>query len=142
LQTCRDWILSTKLSERIMWVDLHESPAIERNLLVERHLISKQHAKGKPAPTAGTPVASAEEPRGVAISIPDERLSIMVNEEDHLRVQMIRAGLALDACWEAASAIDDKIEAGLDYAFSPKFGYLTACPTNVGTGMRMSVMLH
>jgi protein arginine kinase len=142
LQTCRDWILSTKLSERIMWVDLHESPAIERNLLVERHLISKQHAKGKPAPTAGTPVAAAEEPRGVAISIPDERLSIMVNEEDHLRVQMIRAGLALDACWEAASAIDDKIEAGLDYAFSPKFGYLTACPTNVGTGMRMSVMLH
>ncbi len=142
LQTCRDWILGANLCDRIMWVDLHESPVLERNLLVERHLISKQHAKGKPSSQAGATTPAAEEPRAVAISIPDERLSIMVNEEDHLRVQMLRAGLSLSDCWRDASAIDDKIEAGLDYAFSKKLGYLTACPTNVGTGMRMSVMLH
>lgn len=142
LQICRDWILASNLCDRIMWVDLHESPAIERNLLVERHLISKQHAKGKPASSGGVATPAAEEPRAVAVSIPDERLSIMVNEEDHIRMQMLRAGLSLADCWREASAIDDKLEAGLDYAFSKKLGYLTACPTNVGTGMRMSVMLH
>ncbi|MBX3381571.1 MAG: protein arginine kinase [Phycisphaeraceae bacterium] len=155
LQTCRDWILAANVCDRIMWVDLHESPPIERNLLVERHLISKQHAKGKPATSGGNAGASggtgagggvampaAEEPRAVAVSIPDERLSIMVNEEDHIRVQMLRAGLSLADCWRVASDIDDKLESGLDYAFSKKLGYLTACPTNVGTGMRMSVMLH
>ncbi|MGH7242692.1 MAG: protein arginine kinase [Phycisphaerales bacterium] len=142
LQACRDWILAANVCDRIMWVDLHESPAIERNLLVERHLISKQHAKGKPATSGGVATPAAEEPRAVAVSIPDERLSIMVNEEDHVRMQMLRAGLSLAECWHEASAIDDKLEAGLDYAFSKKLGYLTACPTNVGTGMRMSVMLH
>jgi protein arginine kinase len=142
LQTCRDWILACKLCERIMWVDLHESPLLERNLLVERHLISKQLARGKPIPSAGAPGAAAEEPRAVAVSIPDERLSIMINEEDHLRLQMLRAGLSLSECWKAASAADDKLESGLDFAYSKRLGYLTACPTNVGTGMRMSVMLH
>lgn len=142
LQTCRDWILAANVCDRIMWVDLHESPPIERNLLVERHLISKQHAKGKPATSGGVATPAAEEPRAVAVSIPDERLSIMVNEEDHIRMQMLRAGLSLSDCWRDASAIDDKLEAGLDYAFTKKLGYLTACPTNVGTGMRMSVMLH
>lgn len=150
LQTCRDWILAANVCDRIMWVDLHESPAIERNLLVERHLISKQHAKGKPStgagsaggPAGGVATPAAEEPRAVAVSIPDERLSIMVNEEDHIRVQMLRAGLSLADCWRVASDIDDRLESGLDYAFSKKLGYLTACPTNVGTGMRMSVMLH
>lgn len=142
LQICRDWILGANVCDRIMWVDLHESPQLERNLLVERHLISKQHAKGKPASTAGAMSPAADEPRAVAVSIPDERLSIMVNEEDHLRIQMMHAGLSLDECWKRASAVDDKLEAGLDYAFSQKLGYLTACPTNVGTGMRMSVMLH
>ncbi|MBL8886481.1 MAG: protein arginine kinase [Phycisphaerales bacterium] len=142
LQICRDWILAANVCDRIMWVDLHESPAIERNLLVERHLISKQHAKGKAATSGGVATPAAEEPRAVAVSIPDERLSIMVNEEDHIRMQMLRAGLSLSDCWRDASAIDDKLEAGLDYAFTKKLGYLTACPTNVGTGMRMSVMLH
>ncbi|MBL8874870.1 MAG: protein arginine kinase [Phycisphaerae bacterium] len=142
LQTCRDWILGANVCDRIMWVDLHESPQLDRNLLVERHLISKQHAKGKPAGSGGAVSPAADEPRAVAISIPDERLSIMVNEEDHLRIQMMHAGLSLEECWKHVSAIDDKLEAGLDYAFSPKLGYLTACPTNVGTGMRMSVMLH
>lgn len=141
LETARNWLLQAGLAPRMMWVDLHESSPIERTLLVERHLISKPHSKGRPA--VGSPAAPAsEDPRGVAISLPDERLSIMVNEEDHLRIQVIRAGLALSACWREIDQVDDRVEAGIDYAYSPKFGYLTACPTNVGTGLRMSVMLH
>jgi protein arginine kinase len=121
----------------MIWVDLHEAPVLDRSMLVERHLISKQHSKGKPGSGA-----AGEDPRAVAISIPEERLSIMINEEDHLRIQGIRSGLALSAAWRDVDQVDDKLEAGLDYAFSPRFGYLTACPTNVGTGLRMSVMLH
>ena len=78
----------------------------------------------------------------VAISAPDERLSIMVNEEDHLRLQVIRCGLDLTRALAEVDAIDDKLEQGLDFAFSARFGYVTACPTNVGTGIRVSVMLH
>jgi len=138
LDVCRDRVLRAGLAERLVWVDLHEAPALERSLLVERHLISKQHSKGK----AGSGAAPGDDPRGVAVSVPDERLSIMVNEEDHLRIQAIRSGLALSAAWREIDAADDKIEAGVEYAFSSRFGYLTACPTNVGTGLRMSVMLH
>ncbi len=116
-------------SPGLMWIDLNEAPELERSVLVERHLISQQHAKGS-------------EPRAVAISVPDERLSIMVNEEDHLRLQVMRPGLALADAFEQTSAVDDAIEARADFAFSPRFGYLTACPTNLGTGIRVSVMLH
>ena len=66
----------------------------------------------------------------------------MVNEEDHLRIQVLRSGLQLEEAWEQINQIDDKLEAKLDFAFHPRFGYLTACPTNVGTGIRVSVMLH
>lgn len=137
LDAARNWLLRAQLAERLMWVDLHESPQLERTLLVERHLISKPHAKGRTGPEA-----KGEDPRGVAISIPDERLAVMVNEEDHLRIQVIRSGLALSECWAAIDQADDRIEAGLDYAFSARFGYLTACPTNVGTGLRVSAMVH
>ncbi len=149
LDACRNWILQAGVAERLMWVDLHDAPALERQLLVERHLISKNLSKGKPAfagaalpGQAAQPGSAAEDPRAVAISLPDERLSIMVNEEDHLRIQVIRSGLALSDAWRAIDAVDDRLELGLDYAFSERFGYLTACPTNVGTGLRMSVMLH
>jgi len=71
-----------------------------------------------------------------------ENVSIMVNEEDHLRLQVLRSGLQLEEAWEQINKIDDALEAKLDWAFSPRFGYLTACPTNVGTGIRVSVMLH
>jgi protein arginine kinase len=143
LEQCRDAVLratppSTPApgqTPQMIWVDVHSSPPLERNLLVERHLISKNHAKGK-APNAN------DDPRGVAIGVPDERLSIMVNEEDHLRLQAIRAGLSLTSAWEDVDAIDDAIEARVEYAYSPRLGYLTACPTNVGTGLRMSAMLH
>lgn len=140
LDMCRSWLLGAGLCERIVWVDLHEVPAIERTLLVERHLISKQLAKGRSG--GGGAETAKPDARAVAYAVPDEHLSIMVNEEDHLRVQVIRSGLALREAWQQIDQIDDRIEAGLDYAFSPRLGYLTACPTNIGTGLRMSVMLH
>ncbi|HTL28147.1 MAG TPA: ATP--guanido phosphotransferase, partial [Tepidisphaeraceae bacterium] len=124
----RDTILGAQLAPQTLYVDLDQAPQTDRDLLVERHLISKQHA-------------SAEGARGVAIG-EAETLSIMVNEEDHLRIQVLRSGLQLEEAWEQINAMDDKLESKLDFAFSPRFGYLTACPTNVGTGIRVSVMLH
>lgn len=124
----RDTILAAQLAPQTLYVDLESAPEVDRQLLVERHLISKQHA-------------AAEGARGVAIA-ENETLSIMVNEEDHLRVQVLRSGLQLEEAWEQINKVDDKLEAKLDFAFHPRFGYLTACPTNVGTGIRVSVMLH
>lgn len=138
LELCKARLLQAQLAERVMWIDLHDTPPLERSLLAERHLISKQLARGVLPGGQGGP----DEPRGVAIALPDERLSVMVNEEDHLRLQSIRTGLALGEAYAQVDEVDDKVEAGLDIAFSPRLGYLTACPTNVGTGARFSVMLH
>lgn len=101
---------------------------LDRQFLVERQLISRELSEG-------------HGPRGVGVSS-SENISLMVNEEDHLRMQVLRSGFALDDCWRDIDAIDDGIEAGVNYAFSEKLGYLTACPTNVGTGIRVSVLLH
>lgn len=135
---CQGQLRAAPIGDQVTWHDLHRTPAFQRTLLVERHLISQQHSRGKQSTGAG----GAEEPRGVAVTTPDERVSIMVNEEDHLRIQVIRSGLDLARVLAEADEVDDKLESGLRYAFSPRFGYLTACPTNVGTGMRLSVMLH
>ncbi|MEZ6234011.1 MAG: protein arginine kinase [Phycisphaerales bacterium] len=134
----------TKNPGAFAWVPIHELSPTERTLLVERHLISTNLAKGwslHGAKTAKPPPDAADLPRALAHSR-DERLAIMVNEEDHLRIQSIASGLALDQAADAADRIDDLLEAALDFAYSPRFGYLTACPTNVGTGIRCSVMLH
>jgi len=125
----RERILAGGVADGLLWVDVADADDDERHLLVERHLISLQHARAKG-------------PRGAAISAPDERVSIMVNEEDHLRIQVIRAGLAVADAMTQIDRIDDAIERQIGYAFSARFGYLTACPTNVGAGMRVSVMLH
>jgi protein arginine kinase len=124
----RETILSSNISPRTLYVDLENAPDVDRQLLVERHLISKQHA-------------ASEGARGVAIG-DGESVSIMVNEEDHLRIQVLRSGLQLEEAWEQINGIDDALEGKLDFAFHSRFGYLTACPTNVGTGIRVSVMLH
>ena len=151
LDLCRRRLLTLPAGEgrRVLWVDLHTATHDERDLLVERQLISRNHAKGKLSVIGGTSSATgtgtgggADEPRGVAVVLPEERVSVMVNEEDHLRIQSIRSGLALDACLADVDAVDDELERGLDFAFHKRFGYLTACPTNVGTGLRLSVMLH
>ena len=124
----RETILAANIAPQTLYVDLEAAPEVDRQLLVERHLISKPHA-------------GAEGARGVAVG-EDETISIMVNEEDHLRIQVLRSGLQLEEAWEQINRVDDLLESKLDYAFHQRFGYLTACPTNVGTGIRVSVMLH
>ena len=138
LRLCRRQIESARIAPRLMWIDLHTASKAERNLLVERQLISRPHAKGRLSNGTG----SSSEPRAVAVGLPDEQVAISVNEEDHLRIQVIRSGLDLAEAYRIADRTDDAIEAGIEYAYSPRFGYLTACPTNVGTGARFSVMLH
>ncbi len=118
----------TELGNELLYVDIEQADEIDRQVLVERHLISRQHASG-------------EGSRGVVIT-PSETTALMVNEEDHLRIQVLRSGFQLDETWAEISRIDDVLEKRLDYAFDPRYGYLTACPTNVGTGIRVSVMLH
>lgn len=112
----------------LVHIDVEKLDELDRTLLVERHLISKQHAEGSGA-------------RSVAFHR-TEASAIMVNEEDHLRIQVMRSGLQIDEAWTQISAIDDALAEHLEFEFHPQFGYLTACPTNVGTGIRVSVMLH
>src|SRR5207237_3788552 len=94
----------------------------------ERHLISREHA----AKGAGSAVVVNRR----------QTLSVMINEEDHLRMQSIRSGLQLKQAFKLVDKIDTALESKLDFAFDPRLGYLTACPTNVGTGMPASPMLH
>jgi protein arginine kinase len=115
-------------SEEMIYIPLQSAAALDAEVLVERHLVSRE-------------LARAEGPRAVCYS-PGENTSIMVCEEDHLRLQILRSGFQLDAAWEAADRLDDLVAKQADYAFSPRYGYLTCCPTNVGTGLRASVMLH
>lgn len=103
-------------------------PAIDRQILVERHLISREHA----AKNNGS---------GLVVN-KEESLCVMINEEDHLRMQALRPGLQLKQAWIAIDQVDSELEKKLDYAFSSELGYLTACPTNLGTGIRVSAMLH
>src|SRR6266478_6425249 len=102
--------------------------ALDKQILVERHLISREHA----AKSAGSGLVLNRE----------ESLCVMINEEDHLRMQALRPGLQLKQAWSAIDQVDSKLEKKLDYAFNPDLGYLTACPTNLGTGIRVSAMLH
>jgi protein arginine kinase len=110
------------------FVDVHQLSTLDRQFLVERQLISRELSEGDGA-------------RGVLIDA-NERFSVLVNEEDHLRIQVINSGLDLQSAWERINHIDNLIEQRVTYAFNERLGYLTACPTNVGTGMRVSVMLH
>ena len=99
---------------------------------------------GSSSSSASSSAASWPPPTGRAASpsAPQETVSLMVNEEDHLRLQVMRSGFTLDEAWQEIDRVDDLLEQRVSYAFSEEFGYLTACPTNVGTGMRASVMLH
>src|SRR5438270_13322853 len=102
--------------------------AMDKQILVERHLISREHA----AKGVGSGLVLNKE----------ESLCVMINEEDHLRMQALRPGLQLRSAWLAIDQVDTILEKRLDYAFSNDLGYLTACPTNIGTGIRVSAMLH
>jgi len=102
--------------------------ALEKLVLVESHLISRE-------------LMNSRGHSGVVV-MPQRGCSIMINEEDHLRVQMVQPGMGLEALWDRVNEMDDAIEARIDFAFSPHLGYLTACPTNLGTSIRASAMLH
>ena len=106
---------------------MSELTDLERTVLVERHLVSKELVTGK---------------SGAAVISRDQTCSVMVNEEDHLRIQVVKAGWHLRSTWNIAEQLDDALGTSLPIAFSDKLGFLTACPTNVGTGLRVSAMVH
>jgi protein arginine kinase len=115
-------------SNELMYLNVDDLEGLDRQFLVERQLISREHADSEGA-------------RGVAIDS-GEQMSLMVNEEDHLRIQVMHSGLDLENAWQQINRVDDLIEERVTFAYSKDLGYLTACPTNVGTGLRVSVMLH
>lgn len=127
-QALRDRLGDTEGLEDLLFLDVDGLASLDRQFLVERQLISRE-------------LAESDGARSVAIDA-TEQCSLMVNEEDHLRIQLMKSGLDLKEAWEQITRIDDLIESRVTYAFHDKLGYLTACPTNVGTGMRVSVMLH
>ncbi len=118
-----------ELVDGIEFISLEELSPLDRLILMEKHLISPQLADGE------------GQCHGIALS-EDEAVSVMVNEEDHLRLQVLFPALQLKEAWNLASKVDDLLESRLDFAFDEQYGYLTCCPTNVGTGLRASVMMH
>jgi protein arginine kinase len=121
IETIQEWT-------NIQVLELERLDEVDRQFLVERQLMSREMADG-------------EGDRSVVIDL-DERFSVMINEEDHLRIQVMCSGLDLTTAWQRIDELDNQLERKLTYAFHDTFGYLTACPTNVGTGLRVSVMLH
>jgi protein arginine kinase len=107
---------------------IEELQPLQKRVLVEKHLIS--------------PHLAEDSPYGAVILTENEEVSIMINEEDHIRIQCLYPGLQLSEALDAANEIDDWLESNIQYAFDEKHGYLTSCPTNVGTGLRASVMMH
>src|SRR5688572_22755000 len=112
----------------LLQVEVNDLPTLDRQLLVERQLISRE-------------LSEANGARCVFID-PQETFSLMINEEDHLRMQVMHSGLDMEQAWEQINTMDDQLSDRVNYAFHERMGYLTACPTNLGTGMRVSVMLH
>lgn len=116
------------LSEKVSLFKIADLDGVDKQFLVERHLMSYEHA---------------QKPDSKALLVDDDEVfSIMVNEEDHLRIQVMQSGFNIVEAWEIVDKLDDSLSKELPFAFSPEWGYLTACPTNTGTGMRGSVMLH
>ena len=123
-----DRIDQINADSEFLYINVNTLPDLDRQFLVERQLISREHAEG-------------EGSRGVAFG-KKENVSLMVNEEDHLRIQVMCSGFDLESAWNEINRVDDVLEQHVTYAFHERWGYLTACPTNVGTGIRVSVMLH
>ena len=128
LSKCMEALEKVKNLKTSISVELDELSELDRQILVERHLISLE-------------LSQSDESGGVVLS-DDRSCSVMVNEEDHLRIQVLSNGLNFDKVWKLADSLDSGIESNVDYAFDSQLGFLTACPTNLGTGMRASVMMH
>ena len=128
LSTCHEAIDDADQMKEGFFYTMDELSDAERQILVERHLISKELSEGM---------------NGAAVAVSrDQTFSIMINEEDHLRLQILRPGFNFRKLWKSLNALDSALENDLDFAFSEELGYLTACPTNLGTGIRASVMMH
>ncbi len=128
LELLQSATMSNEMLKSGMYVRMVELDDIDRQFLLERHLISREHI-------------TQPEFKGVVIG-DKEVISVMINEEDHLRVQVMQSGFNLQECWRISTRLDDLLHKKLKFAFSQEWGYLTACPTNTGTGLRASVMLH
>jgi protein arginine kinase len=128
LEKLKNVLMSLDLGDEVFYISIDKASNLNRDFLVERHLISRHHALGKG-------------PRGAVIAR-REFFTAMINEEDHLRMQVLKAGCQLSKCYEQINHIDDLIEQKINFAYNPRFGYLTACLTNLGTAIRCSVMLH
>ncbi|MBE6012751.1 MAG: protein arginine kinase [Lachnospiraceae bacterium] len=116
------------IGSQFEYVDIKNADGTDKRALIEKHSISPELLK-------------YSRPRGVLIK-EDESVEIMINEEDHIRIQSVYSGKNIDAAWDTADKIDDLMEETLEYAFDSDFGYLTSCPTNTGTGLRASYMVH
>jgi len=124
----KDAILSSNYMKDALYLEMNKINPTDRQFLIERHLISREHAIN---------------PEYKTTFIGDrEIVSIMVNEEDHLRLQTMQSGFALDETWGVMESVEADLETKLNFSFSDEWGYLTACPTNTGTGIRASVMMH
>ena len=118
---------SATLKDAIV-LEISELDDVDRQFLVERHLVSREHIV---------------QPKHKAVAMTtDEVFSVMINEEDHLRIQVMQSGFDLQKTWSLIDALDDELSTHLPFAYSSEWGYLTCCPTNTGTGMRASVMVH
>lgn len=126
--TVRERLSTDERLKDMTFIDVADLETLDRQFLVERQLISREHA-------------DADGARAVGID-KGEGMSLMVNEEDHLRLQVMKSGFDLQGAWKHINEVDDIIEEHLAYAFDKQLGYLTACPTNVGTGVRVSVLVH
>ena len=116
------------ISDRFRYIQMSELTQEEAVSLVERHLVSPEFI-------------SDRQGRGLLL-LDDESVSIMINEEDHIRIQVLKPDMELDAAYDLADKIDTLLDEQLNFAFNDKLGYLTQCPTNIGTGMRASLMMH
>ncbi|MEY8304701.1 protein arginine kinase [Anaerosalibacter bizertensis] len=121
-------VKNSNKNDNYKFFEIGRLSSLDKNVFIEKHLISPNLIQ-KPDMSS-------------FLLRDDEKVTIMINEEDHLRLQILLPGLNLEEGWKLCSSIDDGLEEYLDYAFDEKFGYLTSCPTNTGTGLRASVMLH
>ena len=113
---------------KLEMLEMDQLQPLEKQVLVEKHLISPQLIE--------------ETRQGACLLSENEEISIMINEEDHMRIQCLMSGLQLKEALQLANVVDDWMEEEIEYAYDEERGYLTSCPTNVGTGLRASVMMH
>lgn len=121
-------IKQSEYLKNAMFLKIKDTSALEKQFLVERHLMSKEHMKDV-------------QHKGLVVE-EKEIVSVMINEEDHLRLQVMHSGFDIMDTWRTLDAIDTELEKLLAFDYSDRYGYLTSCPTNTGTGLRASVMLH